>query len=159
MTRTYRPQRWDLLRASLYGKPTALPEGAPCRQVQQIGRLPLDWVQLLCSRQVEPGDRIQQPESVRVAGAPIDVSGRPPLGDFAGIHNVDPVGIAGHDTQIVGDDEQGDPILPAELLHQIQDLGLNGHVQRRGRLVGDDQLGVAAGAIAIITRCSMPPLN
>jgi len=115
MTRTYRPQRWDLLRASLYGKPTALPEGAPCRQVQQVRRLSLDRVEFLVPGQVEPGDGVQQPQGVGVAGVPIDVPGRPPLDDLAGIHDVDPVGVAGHDPQVVRDDKQRDPVLPAEI--------------------------------------------
>src|SRR6266568_426210 len=143
MTRTHRLQRWRLFRASLYGKPTPLPEGAACRQVHQIRRLPLYRVQLLGPGQVEPGDRVQQPQGIGVAGVPIDIPSRPPLNDLAGIHDVDPVGIAGHYTQVVRNDQKGDSVLPAELLHQIQYLGLNGHVEGRGRLVGYDQLGVA----------------
>src|SRR5229473_1639630 len=144
MTHTYRPQGWYLLLASLYGKPASLPEGTPCRQVHQVRRLPFYRVQLLGPGQVKPGDRVQQPQGIGVAGVPIDISGRPPLNDFAGIHNVDPIGVAGHYTQIVRNDKKGDSVLPAEILHQIQYLGLNSHVQRGGRLVGYDQLGVAA---------------
>ena len=33
-------------------------------------------------------------------------------------------------------------MLALEILHQIQDLGLNGNVQRRNGLVGDDQTGI-----------------
>jgi len=33
-----------------------------------------------------------------------------------------------------------------ERLHQVEDLRLDGDVERRGRLVGDDQLGVAGKA-------------
>src|SRR6266481_1349814 len=144
MTYTYRSQGWYLVRASLHGKPAPLPEGTPCRQVHQVRRLSLYGVQLLGPGQVKPGDRVQQPQGIGVAGVPIDISGRPPLNDFAGIHNVDPIGVAGHDTQVVRNDEKRDPVFPAELLHQIQYLGLNGHVQCGGRLVGNDQLGVAA---------------
>src|SRR5215469_3082814 len=144
MTRTDRSQGWCLPGTSLYGKPTSLSEGASCRQMQQVRRLSLYRVQLLGPRQIKPGDRVQQPEGIRMAGVPINVSGRPPLDDFAGIHNVYPIGVAGHDAQIVRNDKKGDPILPAEILHPIEDLGLNGHVEGGGRLVGYDQLGVAA---------------
>src|SRR5712691_9380105 len=104
MTRTYRPQGWYLLRASLHGKPTPLPEGAACRQVPRVRRLSFYRVQLLGPGQVEPGDRVQQPQGIGVAGVPIDIPGRPPLNDLAGIHNVDPIGIAGHYTQVVRND-------------------------------------------------------
>ena len=43
------------------------------------------------------------------------------------------------------------------VVEQIEDLGLDGHVERGRRLVGDQQLGSQASAIAIITRCRMPP--
>src|SRR5438094_3479070 len=79
-----------------------------------------------------------------MAGVPIDIPGCPPLDDFAGIHNVDPIGVASHDTQVVRNDEKRDPILPTEILHQIEYLSLNGDVECCGRLVGYNQLGVAA---------------
>ena len=41
--------------------------------------------------------------------------------------------------------------------HQLEDLRLNGDVERGRRLVGDQQLGSQASAMAIITRCRMPP--
>ena len=43
--------------------------------------------------------------------------------------------------------------------HQVEDLRLHGHVERGRRLVGDEQLGVADSAMAIIARCRMPPEN
>ena len=43
------------------------------------------------------------------------------------------------------------------LAQQIEDLRLDRHVERGGRLVGDDQGGWQASAIAISTRCRMPP--
>src|SRR5262252_6308350 len=144
MTRTYRPQGWCFLRASFYGKATSLSESTPCGQVQQVRWLSFYRVQLLGPGQVEPGHRVQQPQGVGVAGVAINIPGCSPLDDLAGIHNIDPIGVAGHDPQIVRNDQKGDPVLPAEILHQIQYLGLNGHVEGRGRLVGYDQLGVAA---------------
>ena len=36
-----------------------------------------------------------------------------------------------------------DAELARQVLHQLQDLRLDGDVERGGRLVGDDQLGIA----------------
>src|SRR5688500_10389851 len=144
MTITDRLKGGDLLSASIYGKPTSLPEGTPCWQVHQVRWLSFYRVQLLFPGQVKPGYRVQQPQSIGVAGVPVNISGRPPLNDFACIHNVNPIGVAGHDSQVVSNDNKGDAIPPTEILHQLQYLGLNRHVQGSGRLVGDDQLGVAA---------------
>ena len=59
-------------------------------------------------------------ERAGVARVPVYISGRPPLNDFACIHNVNSIGIAGHDTQVVSNDNQGDPVRPAKILHQLQ---------------------------------------
>ena len=46
----------------------------------------------------------------------------------------------------------------ADLAQQLEDLRLDGGVERRGRLVGDQQIcGWPASAMAIITRWFMPP--
>jgi len=43
----------------------------------------------------------------------------------------------------VGDhDDRGTQILP-EPLHQIEDLGLDGHIEGRGGFIGDEQAGAA----------------
>ena len=47
----------------------------------------------------------------------------------------------------------------AQALQHLEDLRLHGHVERRRRLVGDQQSGSFATAMAIIARCRMPPEN
>ncbi|MFR6087097.1 MAG: hypothetical protein ACLUIX_07620 [Oscillospiraceae bacterium] len=52
--------------------------------------------------------------------------------------------------------------MPAAFLHladQVQDLGLNGHVQRRGGLIGNEESRLAGQRRAIITRWRIPPEN
>ena len=44
-------------------------------------------------------------------------------------------------------------------LQDFQNLRLHRHIQRGGRLVGDQQVGPVMVAIAIITRWRMPPDN
>ena len=44
--------------------------------------------------------------------------------------------------EIVGGEQHRDAALARQLLQQLQDLRLDGDVERRGRLVGDDQLGL-----------------
>ena len=43
----------------------------------------------------------------------------------------------------MGDEDDAHPELLAAAGEQIEDLGLDGHVERGGRLVGDEQLGLA----------------
>ena len=74
----------------------------------------------------------------------IDVARRPALDDAARIHHVHPVGVARDDAEIVRDDDQRHAETPRQILHQLEDLRLDGDVERGRRLVGDDQLGLAA---------------
>ena len=58
------------------------------------------------------------------------------------VHNADLIGNELDHAQIVGNEDVCQIPLPLELFQQIDDLGLNGNVQRRNRLIADDQLGV-----------------
>ncbi|MNX98889.1 hypothetical protein D3C86_1313150 [compost metagenome] len=48
-----------------------------------------------------------------------------------------------HQVQVMGDQHHRHAELGLEVAQQIQDLGADGHVERRGRLVGQQQLGPA----------------
>src|SRR5690606_9922911 len=85
----------------------------------------------------------QQRQRVWMARIVIDVARTAGLDDPARVHHVYPVGVTSHHTEIVGDDDERDPEPLREILHQLQDLRLDRHVQRSGRLVGDDELGLA----------------
>ncbi len=60
--------------------------------------------------------------------------------DAPGIHHGDMVREARNDRQVMRDPHQRRAEPPAQRLHLGQDLRLDRHVQRRGRLVRDDQL-------------------
>ena len=62
--------------------------------------------------------------------------------EFAQIHDGDPVGEVLHHVQVVRDEQVGQVILRLQVLEQVDDLRLNGHVQSRDRLVAHDQLRV-----------------
>ena len=69
----------------------------------------------------------------------IDVAG---LDDLAGIHDVDPVAELGDDAEMVRDDDDDAVEVAAQLAQQMDDLRLHRHVERGGRLVGDQQAGI-----------------
>jgi hypothetical protein len=64
------------------------------------------------------------------------------LDDPPGVHHGDVVGDLGDHAEIVGDHHDRGVELGAQPLDEVEDLGLDRHVERRRRLVGDDQLGV-----------------
>ena len=61
----------------------------------------------------------------------------------AGIHDDDALGDLGHHAEVVGDQHDGRADAVLEVAHQVEDLRLDGDVERGGRLVGDQQLRVA----------------
>ncbi|OEV00489.1 hypothetical protein AN217_24795 [Streptomyces qinglanensis] len=75
-----------------------------------------------------------------MAGPVVDGLALAHLDDLAEVHHRDPLREVPHDRQVVGDEDEGDPQIPLNLLEQVDDLGLDGDVQRRDRLVGHDQL-------------------
>ena len=64
------------------------------------------------------------------------------LDRLAEVHHHHPVGDVPHDVEVVRDEDVGQPELPLQVLQQVEDLRLDRDVQRRDRLVAEDQLRV-----------------
>ena len=87
------------------------------------------------------GDRVDQRAGVRVLRPRQHLVGRAGLDDPPEVHDGDAVGDVLDDRQVVGDEHERDAELALEVADEVQDLGLHEHVERRHRLVGDDQVG------------------
>jgi len=64
-----------------------------------------------------------------------------------------------HDRQIVRDKKISHAALLLQVLQQVDDLRLNGNIQRADRFVANDQLRFYGERAGIPTRCRCPPLN
>ena len=62
--------------------------------------------------------------------------------DPSGIHDRNPIREARHDSEIMGDPDQRGSRLPGQLLRLVDDLCLDGDVERGCRLIGDDEIGL-----------------
>ena len=71
-----------------------------------------------------------------------DGAGRARLDELAGLHDGHPVAQVGDDAEVVRDQEHRHVTLGLQVAEQVEHLGLHRDVERRGRLVGDDQVGV-----------------
>jgi hypothetical protein len=60
----------------------------------------------------------------------------------AEVHHADLVGHVPHHRQVVRDEQIGQPALALQVLHDVEHLRLHRHVERRGRLVADQELGL-----------------
>ena len=88
---------------------------------------------------VGEGDGRQQRAGVGVQGAGEQLGGRGHLHNLAPVHDGDAVAEVLDHGKVVGDEEDGQPQVAAELVQQVYHLRLDGHVQRGDGLVGDDQ--------------------
>jgi len=73
-----------------------------------------------------------------------DLLHRPALDDAAGIHHGHAVAHAADHAEIVGDEQDRHAVLGLQALQELEVLELDGDVERGGRLVGDEHLGLAA---------------
>ena len=97
----------------------------------------------LAAHQVEPRDRGQQAHRVGMQRPGEQLADLGLLDLAAGIHDDDPPRRLGDDAEIVGDQDHRGAELALQLDDQFEDLRLDGDVERRGRLVGDQHLGIA----------------
>ena len=93
--------------------------------------------------QLRVGHRDGRHERLRCTGAPgwrnrSRAVGQ--LGDPPEVHDRDPVADVLDDAHVVGDEHVGQAELALERLEQVEDLGLDRHVERRHRLVADDEV-------------------
>ncbi len=62
------------------------------------------------------------------------------LDELPEVHHADTVADVLHDGQVVGDEQVCQTELPPQVEQQVQDLRLDRHVERRHRLVADDEI-------------------
>ena len=95
------------------------------------------------ARSAPPGRRCagrrRRAPACRGAGVAEDLARAAGLDDPAGVHHHHPVADVSQHRQVVADDHQPDAQLADQLGEQVEDLRLHHHVERGGRLVGDDQ--------------------
>ena len=113
-------------------------EGAARREVGERRRLAGDRPQP-AERLGMAGVGVEQRPGVRVARRRHDLADRARLDDEAAVHDGEVLAHEAGDGEVVGDEQQRQVALTAQLVEQAQDGHLRRHVERRRRLVGDQQ--------------------
>src|SRR6266852_5156855 len=111
------------------------------REVDEIRWEALDRLQRFVALFVESRYGTQQRPRVWMLGVGKDIHGGAGLDDAARIHHHHALAHPGHDAQVVRDQDRGGAELPVDLAQQVEDLRLDGDVERSRRLVGDQYLG------------------
>ncbi len=90
----------------------------------------------------KPRDRIVEAAGIGVEGLAEHVAGGAGLDDLAGVHDDDAIRHLGDQEEIMADQEQAHGRFALDGSEPIEDLGLDGDIERRGRLIGHEQLGL-----------------
>jgi hypothetical protein len=114
----------------------AVGEAATNWGVDQCRHGARDHFELIGDR-AEHRDRADEPARVRMGRLAEEGGDVRLLDDLAGVHDRYPVGHLRHHTEIVGDEDHRRVELFFQIDHQVEDLSLDGHVERRGGLIGD----------------------
>lgn len=88
------------------------------------------------------GDALEKGAGVGVARVAEEFGGGGGLDDAAGIHDVDDFAVLGDDGEVVGDEDAGGAEVALAILHEVEDLLLDGDVESGGGFVGDEEFGL-----------------
>jgi hypothetical protein len=89
---------------------------------------------------VDVGDRIEEHARVGMARPREQRRLRGEFDDPAQVHHADLVADVAHDGEVVRDEEIGQAVARLQVLHDVEDLRLHRDVERRRRLVADQEL-------------------
>src|SRR5436190_1465816 len=117
-------------------------EAAARRRVDRARDVALEDDPLALVAQVRIRDRHggEQRLGVRHDRPVVELLCRRELDEFAEVHHRDPVADVAHDAEVVRDEDVREVELSLQVVEEVQHLRLDRDVERRDRLVGDDQL-------------------
>lgn len=92
---------------------------------------------------VEPWHGAEQCFGVRMSGFQKQALSRCLFNNLAAVHDRNPIGNTGYDSEIVCDQDHGHAELLLQVRHQLQNLCLDGDVERGRGFVSNEDLGVA----------------
>ena len=118
--------------------------GQPAGSVMRFGGWPLIGVSRVFSDSSSRGSDASRPHVYGWCGVVEDLVHGPVLHRAPAVHDHDLVRDLGDDAEVVGDEDDAGVVLRLHLAHDVDDLRLDGHVERRRGLVGDQDVRVAA---------------
>ena len=107
----------------------------------KIGRLALDCHETF-RLHIEARRRAQKSSRIRMMGAMKQLVCRPRLDDLPRVQDIEKVTGPGDHPEVVSDQQERQTQISLKRGDQFEDLGLGGHVESRGRLVGDQHHGI-----------------
>ena len=128
-------------RGAFLGVAELLPQPAPGVEPASRGRVhrgrdvALEDQPAAPAARIRVGDRGQEGHGVGVAGLPVEVLHRAHLRDLAQVHHAHPVADVLDDREVVTDEQVRQVVVLPQVQEQVEDLALDGDVERGDRLV------------------------
>lgn len=123
---------------------TAGAEAATARRIQRAGDITLKRDTLCGARRfgIRLGDSRDKASGVGMDAVRYQLEAVRKLHKFAEIHNADAVRDMANNAQVMGNKQIGQSEFFLKILEHINDLRLNGNIERGDRLIADDELGI-----------------
>src|SRR5262249_41733503 len=143
MARLHLSQVWQGLAASFDGQRATRMEHAAGRRIHRARHLTLDSPVLAPFLDRRIGDRhgLEQCPRVRMQRIAVQLITVGELDHLAKVHDRDTMAQVTDNAEIMGNEEVGEVELVAEIFEEIDDLCLDGHVERRDCLVANNKFG------------------
>src|SRR3989337_2622567 len=143
VVRLYLSHHGNKFRAHFHGVRTAGTEPTAAWGTRRAWHLTLKYysLPLLLGVGVRNRYRREQGSSIRVKRVCVELVGDGYLDQHAEVHHPYTVTDVPDNRQVVRDEQIGQALLLLEAFHQVDDLCLDRHVQRRDRLIGHDEFG------------------
>src|SRR6478672_2806884 len=142
MARLSRTESRIVARAALLDELAPCPEPAPGGDVEGRGDVTSDRGAPTTKQGIGARNRLEQPDRVGMLRRSEDLLCLRDLDDPTEIHDRDPVRDVAYDRELVRDEDHRETEAGHEIVEQVEDLRLNGHVERAHRLVRDQELGL-----------------
>ena len=117
-------------------------KGTGFGRLRHDGRLTLDHGKARLALASDRGNGAQQGAGIRMLGAVENLIDGGVFHHLPAIHHHHTVGDARNHAQIMGDPNDRHAKFLLQILHQLNNLCLNGHIQRCGGLIGDQKVGL-----------------
>ena len=137
---TVLPELWHEAPADLAGVAAAGVEAAAGGRTGRARALTAEQHRPHDLVRVRLGDRRHEGLGVGMSGPVVERLGRSDFDQLSQVHHGHPVTGMGDGGQIVGDEQIGQVELRLQFFQEVEDLRLDRHVERRDRLVADDEL-------------------
>ena len=123
--------------APCHGAAAARMEWAPAWSVERAGDRALDRDQPLARGFAQARHSPKEIHRVRMFWIAQDFAYRSIFHDLPEVHDRNSIGNLGDDSKIVGNEHDSHPEVLLQAAHEVQDLSLDRHVERRRRFIGD----------------------